>query len=422
MSGLQNRFSAPANRVFSQVQSEVKRLDHSRIEPEHVMLVLLHEKAGVAFRVLTELEVDLVELEQLLLQSLNEIDFPEGDLSMSAETKRILGLSMDAVATLERPYLGTEHLLIALMRDLSNRVYPIMRRIGVTYTELVKMIKETTFEEIGESGSNGFSAAAPVIIEEPLTAWGIFKKISPVFWLLVIGAFAAGLAAYYQWIQSGLAVFLFVTIGWVVSVSLHEFGHALVAYWGGDLGVLERGYLTLNPLKYTHGVLSIVLPVVFLALGGIGLPGGAVFINQAALKNRQIRSALSAAGPMVTGTLTLVLAFPFTTEWYLNTANQHQSFWAGLSFLVFVQLWALAFNLLPFPGLDGFGVISPYLPHKIAKQLNGLGRATFLIFIMLFVFDTPVQRLFYQVIFGVLSLLGVSVEFLSKGFELYRFW
>ena len=60
---------------------------------------------------------------------------------------------------------------------------------------------------------------------------------------------------------------LFVVAGWLVSLSLHEYAHALVAYRAGDRGVAERGYLTLNPLKYTHPVLSIVLPVVFLLLG-----------------------------------------------------------------------------------------------------------------------------------------------------------
>ncbi|MFQ3628339.1 MAG: site-2 protease family protein, partial [Cyanobacteriota bacterium] len=44
-------------------------------------------------------------------------------------------------------------------------------------------------------------------------------------------------------------VALFVFVVWIASVCLHEFGHALVAYWGGDRSVKEKGYLTLNPLK-----------------------------------------------------------------------------------------------------------------------------------------------------------------------------
>ena len=67
---------------------------------------------------------------------------------------------------------------------------------------------------------------------------------------------------------------------WKAQVALHEFGHALVAFWGGDRSVVDKGYLTLNPLKYTHPFLSLVLPMLILVLGGIGLPGGAVYINR----------------------------------------------------------------------------------------------------------------------------------------------
>jgi Zn-dependent protease len=422
MSDLRNRFSAPANRVFSKIQTEVQRLNHTRIEPEHVMLVLMHEESGSAFKALQSMGIDLNELEDMLLNSLNQIEFPDGDLSMSDETKRILGLSMDAVATLERPYLGTEHLLMALMRDLSNRVYPIMRRIGVTYNDLLTSIGRAPLEEISEAALKAGEVGQEINDGEVLGVWGILKRISLVFWLLLAATAASALAAWYQWIDPGLAVFLFVTLGWVISVCLHEFGHALVGYWGGDQGVILRGYLTLNPIKYTHGIISILLPVIFLALGGIGLPGGAVYINQAAIPNRQTRSSLSAAGPMVTGILTLFLAMPFSTEWYVVSANQHPTFWAALSFLVFVQVWALVINLLPFPGLDGFGIFSPYLPEDIRLKLSRLAGWTLFLLVMLFVMDTPVQHLFWQLIGKILALLGVDFNLLGLGMELYRFW
>jgi len=71
-----------------------------------------------------------------------------------------------------------------------------------------------------------------------------------------------------------VVTFLVVIVGWVFSLCLHEFSHALVAYYGGDTSVREKGYLTFNPLKYTHPVYSILMPMIFLLLGGIGLPGG----------------------------------------------------------------------------------------------------------------------------------------------------
>ena len=82
-------------------------------------------------------------------------------------------------------------------------------------------------------------------------------------------------------------MFLFVVFGWLLSLCLHEYAHALVGYRGGDYGVIHRGYLQLNPLKYTNAVLSIVLPIVFIIFGGIALPGGAVLIDHHRLRSKR---------------------------------------------------------------------------------------------------------------------------------------
>lgn len=74
-----------------------------------------------------------------------------------------------------------------------------------------------------------------------------------------------------------LQVLIFVCVGWILSVCLHEFGYVIVAYGGGDTSVKDKGYLTLNPLKYTNINLSLVLPLFFLLIGGIALPGAAVY-------------------------------------------------------------------------------------------------------------------------------------------------
>jgi Zn-dependent protease len=113
-----------------------------------------------------------------------------------------------------------------------------------------------------------------------------------------------------------MQVFLLVTAGWVFSVCLHEFGHAVVAYRGGDYTVKEKGYLTLNPLNYTHPVYSLLMPLVFLFLGGLGLPGGAVYIEDRLLRSKGWRSAVSLAGPA----MNVLLAM-----WYVPAANH--AFW-----------------------------------------------------------------------------------------------
>ncbi|HHB90997.1 MAG TPA: hypothetical protein ENK60_06775 [Anaerolineae bacterium] len=210
-----------------------------------------------------------------------------------------------------------------------------------------------------------------------------WPPISPIFLLLV--AVFGGLG-YLLWAGIGdpdLLTFIFVLTGWVLAVSLHEFGHAIVAYWAGDVSVVDQGYLTLNPLKYTHPLMSIVFPILFLLLGAIPLPGGAVYINRAAIRKAWMQSAVSAAGPLMTFLFGLVLLLPLLFGLDEMTLREHTAFWGALSLLAFFQFFAFVLNLIPWPGLDGFGILEPWLPPSIlqyAYMLSGMG--IFLFFLL----------------------------------------
>src|SRR5689334_4013587 len=97
--------------------------------------------------------------------------------------------------------------------------------------------------------------------------------------------------------QGRALVFPFVLIGFVISLCLHEFGHAITAYVCGDRSVRESGYLTLDPMRYADPVSSILFPILVMAIGGIGLPGGAVYVRTNLLRHRIYGSLVSAAGP-----------------------------------------------------------------------------------------------------------------------------
>jgi len=223
------------------------------------------------------------------------------------------------------------------------------------------------------------------------------------------GAGASGVGAL------GVIAFVFVAAAWVVSLCLHEFGHALVAYRYGDQSVLYRGYLTLDPLRYTHVVFSLVLPLVFVLLGGIGLPGGAVFIDRRALRSRFAHSAVSAAGPLAN------IAFVILLSLILNLRDGHLAFWAALAFLLFLQVTAVVLNILPVPGLDGFGIIEPYLPQRwLARAARIAPYAILILFGLLWI--PPVNRVFFSVILAIVGLLGAPTELVGQGYGLFRFW
>ena len=233
---------------------------------------------------------------------------------------------------------------------------------------------------------------------------------SPVFFIPVGGMalFATLLLAGVPSGLVGLVTTGFVISGWITSLCLHEFGHALTAYLGGDRSVANRGYLSLNPLKYANPLMSIVFPVVFVLLGGLGLPGGAVYIDHAALRSRRWDALVSAAGPLATLLFALVTALPFLVfpaEWWFT--GGHLAFGLALSVLVVVEIGALLLNLLPIPPLDGFGILAAlFLSWETRLQAARLGLVTMtaLFFVL---WQTPAGTAFRSAIVFLAALLHV---------------
>ena len=211
--------------------------------------------------------------------------------------------------------------------------------------------------------------------------------------------------------------FIVVLVGWVFSLCLHEFSHALVAYYGGDTTVREKGYLTFNPLKYTHPVYSLLLPLLFLVLGGIGLPGGAVYIETWRLRSRAWITAVSLAGP----TANLVLAIVLGT--FLRFAPVTSGgIWPGLAFLAFLQVSALVLNLIPLPPFDGFGAVEPYLPMNLRASLSQTrGMLSFAVFFLLW-YVPFLNDAFWGLVISLANLAGVPLELVQLGLRGFQFW
>jgi Zn-dependent protease len=241
---------------------------------------------------------------------------------------------------------------------------------------------------------------------------------SAVFLGLLAVWVAGGVLA---WLEIGSAtvdLLLFVLAGWVVSLSLHEYSHALFAYHSGDRSVANRGYLTLNPLKYTHPLLSIVLPLVFLLLGGIGLPGGAVWVNNGSLRGRRAVSLVSLVGPGANVVFLVLLALPFILR--LDT-NAHPTFYTCVAFLAFLQLTAAVLNLIPLPGLDGGNAVRPWLNGDWAKIFDTVAPFGLLILFGL-IFEPHLNAVFFSVVYLLSDAIGVPRDLVNQGWSLLRFW
>src|SRR3954471_23533349 len=217
-----------------------------------------------------------------------------------------------------------------------------------------------------------------------------------------------------------MEVFVIVTVLWVFSVCVHEFGHAWAAYRGGDYTVKDKGYLTLNPVHYTHPVYSLLMPVVFMMLGGIGLPGGAVYIERHLLRSRAWETWVSLAGPAMNLPLILLIALGFKVGWLTNDPSSMRSL--ALGFLLQLEVSAVILNLLPVPPLDGFQAIAPWLPSDLREKLYASANTgMFILFIALW-YVQPLNNGFWSLFYTISESLGVSSELGYAGWHAFRFW
>jgi len=245
------------------------------------------------------------------------------------------------------------------------------------------------------------------------------RRVSPVFVGILAVTAVTGWATWSGFAERpGVAVFLFVTAAWIVSLCLHEYAHARTALHSGDITIGSKGYLTLNPMKYTHALLSIVLPVLFVIMGGIGLPGGAVFIERNRIQGRWRHSLISAAGPLTNVLFAAVCTAPF---WLHALDGVPDDFQYALAFLALLQVTAALLNFLPVPGLDGYGVIEPWLSYRIKRQVEPF--APFgLLFVFALLWVPSVNREFFDLVDAILRGLDVTEWQTSGGYTLYRFW
>lgn len=256
---------------------------------------------------------------------------------------------------------------------------------------------------------------------------------SPVFLIIVAVAVAGGLVL--TFVHSELGVdggsLLLILGGWGVSLCLHEFGHALVAFRGGDYSIRDKGYLNLDIRRYTDPVFSIVMPLLLLAFGGIPLPGGAVWVNRHALRSKRVEAFVSAAGPLSNLVFGIILALvimeiPVTNGDLLSLFDSAPTgkgaLLAALSYLALLQIFAFIINILPIPGLDGWGILEPWMSPD-AKRFGAMVRpwAPFVLFILLIGVPSVSQTVF-DAVDHVFSWVGGSTLLAEIGERNFLFW
>jgi Zn-dependent protease len=405
--------------------------------PSDVLQVVLSIRGTLADEAIRALAVDPSSI-------IPQVPASDGSGAQAIPLRQLLVNANREAQVLGHYHVDSIHLLLAMLYSDSPETSGPLQKAGLTLYDLRRHLQSGTKADFlpGESdraqaGRSQPKRAGPERAPAPSgprpdaalrrKPWPSLRgviKVSPVFLGLVAATAASGALLWFGILPAyaGPLTILFVTAGWITSVCVHEFGHAMVAYIGGDRSVRDSGYLDLNPLRYTNVLLSLVMPVLFLLLGGIGLPGGAVYINRAALRSRSWDSAVSVAGPVGTLACGLLVAIPFLIPGHGAWINQTNiGFWSALGFLGFIEAIALVLNLLPVPGLDGFGIIRPWLPYAAQGLANQYGQLGIIAVFAALWLIAPFSQAFFQMVLDITNLVGIDPRLIIVGQAHMRF-
>ena len=215
---------------------------------------------------------------------------------------------------------------------------------------------------------------------------------------------------------------LYFLPGLIFGFSLHEFCHAFVAYKCGDETQKSFGRLTINPIKQIDpmGLLFII----FFKFGW----AKPVQVNMRYLKKpKRDFFFISLAGPtanFLAGIGFSFIASIFTVSSWFNSTLINNSLIlsartvfivaSSMNFMLFI------FNLLPFPGFDGYNAITAFLPSIVKEKLYRFEKFGFLLFIVLLMWGTPILILQNTVVWGLRDFFsGHSEKLLVIIFRLF---
>ncbi len=189
----------------------------------------------------------------------------------------------------------------------------------------------------------------------------------------------------------------------IVSLTLHEFAHALMGDWLGDTTARSQGRLTLNPAAHIDPFLTLLLPL-FLILAGSPVIFGAakpVPFNPWAVRYGKWGAALVAlAGPMTNLLLAVFFAF------WLRLFNLPVGPSSLLEAFVSVNIAFFVFNMIPFPPLDGSRLLYAAAPLGLRRVMDSIERAGLLaIGLFMFVFYPLLRPIIQAAVVGLARIL-----------------
>ncbi len=132
-----NKFTERARKVLHLAQEEAQRLHHNYIGTEHLLLGLVREGEGIAAKVLTSFGVDLEQVRKAVEDIIGRGDrIVLGEIGLTPRAKKVIEFAFDEAKRLNHHYIGTEHLLLGLLREGEGIGAGVLESFGLSLQEV----------------------------------------------------------------------------------------------------------------------------------------------------------------------------------------------------------------------------------------------------------------------------------------------
>jgi ATP-dependent Clp protease ATP-binding subunit ClpC len=190
LSGI-DRFTQRARRVLSLAHQEAERMRHNYIGTEHLLMGLIREEGGVAGRVLRELGLEVSRVQEMVERLTGFGTYRSGKLELSPGTQQVLEYAVDEARRMGHHYIGTEHLLLGLLRYGEGVALDVLRKLGVTPEQIRRQTRRVLQESTsarasvaeGRSGMQEKQRPKTPLVDQlaiDLTALAEEHKLDPV--------------------------------------------------------------------------------------------------------------------------------------------------------------------------------------------------------------------------------------------------
>jgi len=157
------RFTQRARRVLSLAHQEAERLRHPSINTEHILYGLIQEDSGIAGHALRELGLEPARVQEMLERLAPMGLNAPSQIELSFGGQQVLEFAIEEARILGHQFIGTEHLLLALMRCTEGLALEVLRKLGVTPEQVRRQTKRVMDEAANSPASAG---AAPLARSE----------------------------------------------------------------------------------------------------------------------------------------------------------------------------------------------------------------------------------------------------------------